>query len=307
MNLFDPRQDVAGQRQQPQREVRKGQTQAAAQKRKQHTLRDELAYEARAVGAEGGADADFLQPAGGPRKQEIGQVDAGDKKHQAGGAQQYQERRTSITYPRFLQRLQVGADALVFRKLPGNSRHDRVQVGMRLWLRDAGLQSPDHAQKVVVVRIEIVFRLPRHRHPGFEVRRRRIKTRGHHPDDLIRFAVQTKSLAGEIGIGVEMAAPEALTDDHYQVRAPLLFFGKEVAAIPWLHSQRGEKVGGDNHYRKALRPVCASEVVVRLVERREAGERVVLLAERAEVGRGSAIVRQALRGRAVEDVHQPSG
>src|SRR5262245_4400212 len=113
MNLFDPRQDVAGQRQQPQREVRQGQTQAAAQKRKQHTLGDELAYETRAVGAKSGADTDFLQPAGGSREQEIGQVDAGDEKHQAGGAQQNQQRWASITYPGFMQRFEADADALV--------------------------------------------------------------------------------------------------------------------------------------------------------------------------------------------------
>ena len=56
--------------------------------REQHAFGEQLADDAAAAGADGGADGDLARAAGGARQQQVGDVGAGDQQHAADRAQQ---------------------------------------------------------------------------------------------------------------------------------------------------------------------------------------------------------------------------
>jgi hypothetical protein len=54
-----------------------------AHQRQQHALREQLADDAAAPGADGGTDGDFAAASHGARQEQIGDVGASDQKHEA--------------------------------------------------------------------------------------------------------------------------------------------------------------------------------------------------------------------------------
>jgi hypothetical protein len=64
---------------------------AAAERRQHQVLREQLAHEPRAAGADGGADGDLARAGARARQHQAGHVGAGDDQHQSRGCQQDQQ------------------------------------------------------------------------------------------------------------------------------------------------------------------------------------------------------------------------
>ncbi len=63
----------------------------------QETLAEQLAHDAGARGAEGGAHGEFLLAGGAAGEQEIGEVGAGDEQHESDGTEQHGETGAVVT------------------------------------------------------------------------------------------------------------------------------------------------------------------------------------------------------------------
>ena len=120
------------------------QAESAAAQREQQTFSEELANQATPSCAEGNADSEFAGAPGGARKQEIGNVGAGDQQDKSHGTKQNEQHWPHVTEHFFAEVDESGADAFVgrgkcLREIVGDALH--VRGG--LIERDAGFEPAD--------------------------------------------------------------------------------------------------------------------------------------------------------------------
>ena len=117
-----------------------------------HALGEELADDAAALRAEGGADGEFALAAGGADEQQVGDVGAGDEQDQADGAEQHEERAAGVTDDGIAQGLNA---EVALRICPGEFAQEllpgELHLGIGLVQRDAGFQHGGDLEEVALV------------------------------------------------------------------------------------------------------------------------------------------------------------
>src|SRR5215213_4664580 len=100
-----------------------------------------------------------------------------------------------------------------------------------------------------------------HRHPDFDFRVERVLegTRDH-ADDAVRLAVEDEALAGQLGVGVQAAAPEPFVDDHDALRPRLVLAAREGPAAGGREVEHLEEIVRHERAAHALRLSPAGQV-----------------------------------------------
>ena len=93
-----------------------------------------------------------------------------------------------------------------------------------------------------------------------------LKVRRHHTNDGGGFAINSDALPDDIGIGVEIALPDFVTQNRRLFRAGLVVLGREIAAHDRRHANDLEKVLRDITAGITLRIVFVGDVDGRSVE-----------------------------------------
>ena len=122
-------------------------------KREHDAFGEQLADDACAARAHGGADGEFTLAAGGADEQKIGDVGAGDEQNEADGAEQDEERLTSAGDDGVAQRLDAEAvfRVHIVRDTAAILIGGQFELGVGLGERDAGLEAAGDKEVVALV------------------------------------------------------------------------------------------------------------------------------------------------------------
>ena len=258
----------------------------AAGQREHHAFRQQLAHQAPAPGAEGGAHRDFARSRRRAREQQVRDVDARDQQHEADRAEQDPERPLIGLRHRVQQRLHADRIAGDPRgKAAGDVLLDPIEVLLRLRDRHTVAQ-PGHGADVVRAALVVGVGLlrERERHPQLGVVRK-VESRGHHAGDFIALAFQRDRAADDTWIAAVDATPHAVADEHDRPRPRTHVVFGETPAEQRLHAQRRQHLRVDRHAVQAQRLERAGQGQRLLVVAAERLERSILRLPVAEIRR----------------------
>src|SRR5258708_6795944 len=100
---------------------------------------------------------------------------------------------------------------------------------------------------------------------------RKIEPARHYADDGAGMTVDLDGAAYDVAIGIEMARPEAVTENHFPIAAGLVFFRKNIPAEHGRYAEGWEHVGGHRQtvQRFGRRVSIAGEIEKRIAIRPE--------------------------------------
>ncbi len=282
------------------RPVGDGDADRGADAGEEEALREHLADQPAAGGAERGADGQLLGPQGGARKLHVHHVDAGDEQNEQAAAQHSPEQlRQGGRRERLDQRLDEGGVEFLVRvgegdgELLGDGREfSRGLVEGHLALD----QAEDGGRRAlgigVVARLRGIFAVEGD--PDLLVDGEG-EARRHDADDGGGFAVDADALADDIGRTAEIALPELVADERDLGGAGLVIGGGEVAPDDGADAADAEEIGGDVRTGVALRIAVDRDVDGGAVDvSRQQIERLLLLAH------GLVVEREDLAAKAVD-------
>ena len=204
-----------------------------------------MSHEPSTGSAERRANGDFVLPLGSFDQKQIGDVGAGDQKHEADRTH-YDQQSPAHAADRLLgERNQPDATAAIaVRKLPRQLRRHAVHFGLCLFKREVRFEPADHLQislsAIDVIRLEI------HRHPKIGLAGGTLKTARHDTDDLKIFPFKLYLRAAHLRIRSELTSPQLIADDHdSRMTRGAFFSGKRSAERGW-DTEQGEIVGRDD-------------------------------------------------------------
>ncbi len=257
----------------PQREH---EPRAAAHEREQHALRQKLTHHAPARSAERRPQRDLFAPRRRAREQEVGDVGAGDQKHEADRAQEREEDGPKLPDELLLQRHDADAGARVrLRVVRRDARGDRLHLRARRLKARARLQTRDDLNPVPVARAGLL-RADLQRRPQLGVAEaREAEARGQDADYRATAAARRDRLADDTLVAAVAPLPELVAQQHDAGAARRFVALDEGSPAQRGHAERVEEVRADRRALHALRAFAARE---REEGRREAGDRLELRA-----------------------------
>ena len=183
-----------------------------ASHRQDERLGQQLADDAAAAGADGGAHRDLAGAHAAAGEQQVGDVAARDEEHERHRAEQDEQPLTVVADDFRVKGIRdPDPDLVVVGILLRHLLINRLQFRIRLRDRHAAREPPDSGQVVVVVAGELLRRegdrCPQFRGVGGDVEGGR-----HHADDGVRDAVQTNLPAEDPGIGAETSRPQPVAE-----------------------------------------------------------------------------------------------
>ncbi len=208
-------------RQQPFRNHRRGDaqdrradanSQCAADQGEQQALGDELTDHPPPARAQRRADRELARPRRRPRQQQIGDVGAADRQHEADHAEKQDRGNAEVAANQgAMHRLDRDASSLVgVRKLLRQSLSDARHLGARGLDRHAGFHAADTAEEVGASHRRAAIE---GNHPPHARAAEQLKVLWHDADDRERQAVEPDALADNGGVGVEARPPQRFADD----------------------------------------------------------------------------------------------
>ena len=275
--------------------VGKEETQGTAQEREEDALGQQLADEAPAAGAQGGADRDLPTAGGQPDEEEVGDVQAGDQEDRGNHPEEDHEGGADLLDEHLLEWQDLDPPTRVVRVLLLQAGGDTAHLGLRGADRDPRAQ-PRHAGQGVRAAVRRGRQDGRQGNPELTLLGK-VEAGRRHPDDGIALVVQEKTLADGLRIGSEAALPEAVREEnHVTVGRGVLVWPKftsqkrtdanereEVGRYPSYVEHLGLATAGEvgaphHHGREPLEapalPVKIVEIRDRESEAREAGLRI---------------------------------
>ncbi len=231
----------------------------------QQAFDQQLPQNARSRGAQGQAHGDFLAAAAGAGQQKIRDVDAADQQDEGGAGEQSDEGRSQVAnyvalHGRYFHFCVLGREVGVEA---ADLRSHLVDVGLGLLEGHARLPALQHAEKVERAGAlrEIVFKGDEYTEVRGNVRILRevqLKIRRHDADHGGAFTQKRDAFSYNGRIGAEAALPESVGENDGG-RAVELFILSEHAAEGRWHSQRLQKIGGNERDFHLLRVCLAGE------------------------------------------------
>ncbi len=235
---------------------RERQAQPGADEAQHRRLGQELADDAEAVGADGGADRDLPDPRLGAGQQQAGDVRRRDEQEEGDRALEQEQRPPRAPHGLAVERVRddrvvgqgIGVVALVALLRPG---HEGVEIGARLGQRDPRLEPGHHAHEMVAA--PPLREVEAERHPDLGVRGGEREALRHHADHGHRRGIDRDPLADDLPVAAERALPQAVAEHDRARVARAILLAREQAAHGRLHAdglqQRPDDVGGRHAHR----------------------------------------------------------
>ena len=276
-------------------------------------LGQQLADDAPPARSNGGADGELALTGHALRQQQATDVGAGDEQDQCRSPLQDQEPRAQIpTDARLGEGLHANAPVLVARRFFSELASQLVGAFLRLFERDAVLETRDHP----AVADRAVAAAPR-RAQRNEVVGRRVgerEARRHDTEDRARRVVaaevvDAEPLAEDVGIAIEAALPQVVADKHHRLGVAVILRLSEPAPHQRLDAERLDGVIGEH---LALEPLGARHLRVSRVgdvaldadvAPRDREERLLARKVQADGGVGQVVLVRPVRRREPE-LHQ---
>ncbi len=255
--------------------------QPAAEERQDHALRDELAHQTRAAGAERGTERELAASLRAAGEEEVGDVDAGDDEQHEHGREHRQQRGPDFTRDVGLERRD---DEPRLKRRPRNARHvgarrprDGGEIGACRREIDAGANAPDETEVMPpFARVRRERRFVLERPPDARAFRRNVlERRRHDADDDVRIVVERHAAPDDRGIAAESPVPERVAQDDDSRPAVAIVGRREVAAANGSNAERAEVVGADGLSAQPLGFGATLERRRPRLERRERVERMI--------------------------------
>jgi hypothetical protein len=241
-----------------------GQSERAANAGEEKTFGEELADDADASRAEGGAESELAGPAGGAGEQEAGDVGAGDEQDKADGGEKDQEQRLDVSDEVVFQGEEGDAYVFVgFGEVDGEVMGDGIHIGAGLREGDAGLKTADGMGAQVDASI-VEGRIVPLADGGVDVAVDSVKGEAgrENADDLIGDAAKVDALTDDGGRCGEAAFPEAFAEDGDGASSEMIVVAGKGAAEDGLNAEGGEEGCGNHEAVEAFGFGGAGKVVV---------------------------------------------
>ena len=197
---------------------------------------EQLADDAGAAGAHGGADGEFTLAAGGADEQQVGDVGAGDEQDEADGSEQDEEGIARAGDDGVAQRLDAEAvfGSHVVRVEAAELIGGEFELGVGLGEGDAGFEAA--GDKEVVAQVGAVgIDLEGNPEIGLGIGDEGFSE---HADDGVGLVAERDGGADDVGIAAELALPEAVADHDDVAAVRGVFLRREGAAE---HDGRAEE------------------------------------------------------------------
>ena len=188
-------------------------------------LRQELAHQAAAAGAQGGAHRHLSLAMGGARQQHVRDVGTGDQEQEGQRARHHEQRPPHVAHELLVQRQHVRGPAAV-RVGVGRGRAAPA-IAFISWCASATRHARaapgqhHHAVRAAAGRP----RIPLQRRPELALRPQRAfvagkaEARRHHAHDLVRLVVHAQRASHHGGVGAEALPPQPVREhDHPRAR-----------------------------------------------------------------------------------------
>src|SRR3981081_2360496 len=227
---------------------------------------EELADDAAACGSECGAHRELLGARGGAGEQEVREVDADDEEDESDRSPEDDERTAKASGNEVLEGPELGGVAAFVSSLytAVEGWEEEIGLGLGPGEGDSGLETAGEGDHVAVLADAVVdvgaedVHLRACRVDGAEV-----EGVGEDADDGSGRVAERDGLADDVGVGVELALPERVTEDDDRGTAGKGFFGGEgEAAHQRLHAQSVEEVIQDVDLRDGHGDAAAGELPV---------------------------------------------
>jgi hypothetical protein len=293
-------------REQPDAAPRDENAERSASQRQYNAFGEKLPDQARPVGAERPACADFLLSGGPLHEQQAGDVRAGNQKNQADRDLQKRERLPSVAVVRRIQWFDHESPSrIALGKFLLEIARDGIEVCLRLLRRYAGLEATDHGEDAR--RPPQLSGIERLRDP--EVRlEEQIETLGHDTHDRGVRVVEDHRAVDHGGIPAESCLPQAMTDQRkrHEPANAILSLDKSAPELR-LHPEHRKHAGFE---ALACEPFGRESILRRthredaVVHRADRLERAILFLE-CDVFGNRDPRRRFLTGSAGPDADQP--
>ena len=208
----------------------------AAGEREDDAFGEQLADDAGAAGAHGGADGEFTLAAGGADEEEIGDVGAGDEQDEADGSEEDEERGARVADDGVAERLDAEAvfGSHAVRVVAAELVGGEFELGVGLGEGNAGLEAAG-GEKVVALVGAVGVDLEGEPDVGFGIGDEGFSEDA---DDGVGLVAEREGGADDVGVAAEFALPEAVADDDDFAAVRGVFLRREGAAE---HDGRAEE------------------------------------------------------------------
>ncbi len=228
-------------------------TEETAEDSQAHAFEQQLPRKTLPVGAESGAQRQLLLAGVGPDQEQVGDVGAGDEKHEAYRAEKDPEHVPDITHDIFFERHDVGVEVSVLQHLKRQPLGVLLRaegdhpgyVGVGLVDSDSRLQPCDPL--VAEIPHEDLCRVELEREVEVRLEPEEAKLLGKDADDLPRLPVYHERPSQDFGIGAEAPLPIGFTEDDSQGCSGGVVLGCENSPDLGLHPQQRQGPIGHEH------------------------------------------------------------
>ena len=211
-------------------------------------FRQKLAHDALSLRAHRGTQSRFVSSASRAGQQQIGNIRAGHKQHQANRGEQRKQRWPHQSYVVGLQRRDRQMQRLVGKllRLTAKPAGNRFRFALRLPHRDALAQPADHSQEtyVPVAFLEVIQKGNEYLHIGHHaaaIRKQQFEISRQHANNREVISIQPRGLPDNARIGPEFPPPQSVGQNHQRGRAPAVFARrKETSQLRLFREQRQE-------------------------------------------------------------------
>jgi len=239
-----------------------------------------LELDAQAAGAERSADGDFAPPRDGARKEEVGDVGAGDQENERDRAKKNNQRRphpADHLIVKFVERpAKTRLRRVVIRKSLQPTSDEGIDLRLRLCERHTRFEPADDAEAARTARFQIVFGKS-NRFPDIDLRsegaalpieewKRKLEFFRHDSNDGVAAPIERKLLADELGIGIKAAFPKTFTDYDDVVVAFAKFALREGAAANRLNAEHGKHTWSHHRAGDAFGHFASGEVEIDVIK-----------------------------------------
>ena len=281
-----------------QRQSERGQQrpQRSTGQRNNQVLQQDEFRQTRRARTERGADGELAIAIQSPHQNQMRHVGAGQQPHQRDGRAGNPQRRAGIGRNPTAQRRYGSTKAAVhLRMLPRQHARHTAQFSLRLRNGHAGLQPPNHLQRMKAARFHQRLVQEAKAHPNFTPHGLRL-ARADHAHNRHGPTHQLDLAADNRRIGIELPTPQRLMDHHHR-RALSFLIRRIKAAQQWPGAEQREQARRTLHHLH-LTAFAAAVADVPLVHRLERVGGQTLKAARLPLPIGK-VWRRHLHGRKV--------
>ncbi len=228
--------------------------------RQQRALEKQLPDDSTARRTQRRTHGDLPLPSGRAGEKQVGDVRTGDQEHESDGSHQHLQIPIHQHHAQLVDGIEArGPAAVGFGRSQRHRRGHLAQLGVHLFAGDSGDQ-PAKGEPIAARALPILRGKRAVGQPDVVLGHRKLELGRQNADHDVWLVVEHERPSDETRIGAEACAPGVVGEDGGLERPACIFPRRKPAADDRLHSQRGEKVGGDEAGAEAIRLAFSGEV-----------------------------------------------